>query len=110
MFRDITIHAVMNGFVVQVGCQTLVYDNVGALVSDLQMYLVDPVKTEKWIRERSCNTKWTLTNEAGVADPTLNRLTVEEIERRDFEQRLSARESQNTAPALIGHSLPTMGR
>ena len=46
MFRPITINAVLNGWIVMVGCQTVVYQDRNQLVTDLDAYLKDPAATE----------------------------------------------------------------
>lgn len=47
MIRDITIRTVLNGYVVQVGCQTVVYNSVDTLLVELRNYLIDPEDAEK---------------------------------------------------------------
>jgi hypothetical protein len=46
MIRHIEIDACLNGFIVRVGCQTIVFESVGALVEDLGAYLDDPEAME----------------------------------------------------------------
>lgn len=61
MIRNLTISAVLNGFIVQVGCQNIVYTSVGELTADLSDYLRDPEATEKRIlKEKGLNRKHTL--------------------------------------------------
>ena len=45
--RDINIHPVLNGYVVTVGCQTVVFGGKLALVRALESYLENPEKIEK---------------------------------------------------------------
>ena len=45
--RDITIHAVMNGYLVQVGCQQVVFESTSKLMEELMAYLKDPQAVEK---------------------------------------------------------------
>lgn len=47
MIRTITITPVLNGFLCQVGCQTIVFKSVGGLVKVLRAYLTNPEETEK---------------------------------------------------------------
>lgn len=47
MIRDIKIHAVLNGYVVEVGCQTVVFMSPEALAMAIQQYLNNPEQTEK---------------------------------------------------------------
>ena len=55
MFREITIRAVLNGWIVQCGCQTVVYQERNQLVSDLDAYLKDPKATEERFLKASVN-------------------------------------------------------
>ncbi len=55
MFRPITISAVLNGWIVQCGCQTLVFHDRDTLVRELDAYLRDPVGTEKRVLGDSIN-------------------------------------------------------
>ena len=45
--RDIRISRVMNGFMVKVGCQTLVFQTQSELLRELDQYLAKPEETEK---------------------------------------------------------------
>lgn len=47
MIRDIKIRAVLNGFVVEVGCQTVVFNDPDSLAVAVRKYLSDPEGTEK---------------------------------------------------------------
>lgn len=51
MLRRITIAPVLNGFIVEVGCQTLAYTNPDKLLTDLGQYLSNPEETEKRLIE-----------------------------------------------------------
>ncbi len=51
--RPITIRPVLNGYVVQVGCQEVVFDSTDALISGLRHYLSDPEAIEKDYRENA---------------------------------------------------------
>lgn len=51
--REVHIKPVLNGYLVTVGCQTLVYNNNKELARDLGEYLFDPAKTEKAFSERA---------------------------------------------------------
>jgi hypothetical protein len=44
--RKITIEPVLNGYMVQVGCQTLAFHDRGKLVCELDRYLESPAKVE----------------------------------------------------------------
>jgi hypothetical protein len=47
VIRDINIKAVLNGYVVQVGCQTVVFSTRTDLILALNSYLENPEQTEK---------------------------------------------------------------
>lgn len=57
MIRDISIHAVLNGFVVQVGCQTIVFNTAESLASNLTLYLNNPDEFEKEFIHTAINQK-----------------------------------------------------
>jgi len=46
MIREIRIQAVLNGFVVRVGCQTIVCESKGKLLRELGRYLENPEGVE----------------------------------------------------------------
>src|SRR5574342_651721 len=69
MIRDVTIHAVLNGFVVQVGCQTTVFETGDMLLVRLGDYLRHPEQTEQQWRDTALNAKHTLLD---VPTPTVN--------------------------------------
>lgn len=48
--RDITIKPVLNGYVVQVGCQVLAFNSRSDLLHELQRYFEDPEGVEKAYR------------------------------------------------------------
>lgn len=45
--RNINIRKVMNGYVVEVGCQTLVFETKEKLVTELATYLANPDEVER---------------------------------------------------------------
>ena len=47
MIRPIAITAVLNGYIVSVGCQQVVFNNTETLITELRVYLADPEDTEK---------------------------------------------------------------
>lgn len=55
--RDIQITAVLNGWIVRVGCQTVVFDKVSVLIAWMTSYLMEPVKTEKEFLAQAINLK-----------------------------------------------------
>ena len=60
MIRDISIKAVLNGFVCNVGCQQVVFSSVTELQMWLGAYLTNPEETEKTFMAQACNYKHTL--------------------------------------------------
>lgn len=70
MIHEITIRAVLNGYVVQVGCQTVVFQSQEAMLSELGQYLRDPEGMEKRYSAFP-NARFTLNNgPAGVQAQT----------------------------------------
>jgi hypothetical protein len=53
--RPIKIEAVLNGWVVSVGCQKMVYSLAGSLLKDLGEYMLDPEAKEKSVGEYAVN-------------------------------------------------------
>jgi hypothetical protein len=70
MFRPITINAVLNGWIVTVGCQTVVYQDRNQLTSDLDAYLKDPEATEARFLKTAVNQAHTLGGAPATAAPT----------------------------------------
>ena len=74
--RSVTVNAVLNGWTVQVGCQTLVYTDPDKLTGDLRDYLRDPKAKEAAVIESAVN-KRLLQEIPAIAEapmPTLNAL------------------------------------
>jgi hypothetical protein len=59
MIRDIKIKAVLNGFIVECGCQTLVCEDVDRLTESINTYLKNPDIVEKEWVNKSINSKHT---------------------------------------------------
>jgi hypothetical protein len=55
MLRKIEINAVLNGFIVQVGCTAVVFESVPKMLEELGKYLADPAATEKAYQTDSIN-------------------------------------------------------
>jgi len=53
--RSVTVNAVLNGWMVQIGCQTLVYTDPDKLTGDLRDYLRDPKAKEAAVIESAVN-------------------------------------------------------
>jgi len=60
MFRNVQISAVLNGWVVQCGCQTLVFSDRNDLLNELNAYLKDPTGTEARFLKTSVNAAITM--------------------------------------------------
>jgi hypothetical protein len=50
--REVTIRKVLNGFIVQVGCQTLVFDDKAKMLIELSSYIDNPAQMEKLYQMR----------------------------------------------------------
>lgn len=71
MLRNIQIRPVLNGFLLNVGCQELAYTDTNKLLGDLGDYLRNPEETEKRIIEKDgFNRKHTLSAPIEAAAPT----------------------------------------
>lgn len=55
MLRKIEINAVLNGFIVQVGCTAVVFESATKMLEELGKYLADPTATEKAYQTDSIN-------------------------------------------------------
>lgn len=70
--REILIKPVLNGFIVAVGCQTLVFGNIAELAGELINYYNNPEKVENEYTSKSVNR--TLVPElTGMPDPESRR-------------------------------------
>jgi hypothetical protein len=105
MFRPITIAAVLNGWIVTVGCQTVVYQDRNQLTSDLDAYLKDPDATEARFLKTAVNR--TLTLGGAIAAPPPATMS-EAAPSRDFLERLS-RERERDARGGTGSRPTTNG-
>lgn len=64
----ISIRPALNGWIVEVGCQTLTFNSKVTMLTELNKYMDDPEGTEKFYRENAVNRKITLVR-AAPADP-----------------------------------------
>lgn len=55
MLKDITITSVLNGWIVRVGCQTVVFNDMARMLKDIEAYLNNPVEAEKSYQSNSVN-------------------------------------------------------
>jgi hypothetical protein len=55
VMREVNVRPVLNGFVVQVGCQTLVFNRIEDVAENLVAYQKDPEGTEKKFAETAVN-------------------------------------------------------
>jgi len=53
--RDITITTVLNGWIVKVGCQHIVFNDKEEMIGALSAYLQDPKAVEKSFIEHAAN-------------------------------------------------------
>ena len=56
--RDVRIETVLNGWVVRVGCQTLVFKELTSLLKDLEAYLTNPEAAETAYQENAVNAEF----------------------------------------------------
>lgn len=56
--RDVLIKAVLNGWIVEVGCQTLVFTDEAVMFAELSRYLDNPAKIENIYLRDSVNAKF----------------------------------------------------
>ncbi len=57
MLREVTIKPALNGWIVRVGCQTLVFESTKRMLDEIDMYLDDPDAVERRYREQALNAK-----------------------------------------------------
>lgn len=55
MIRNLLIKPVLNGFIVEVGCQTVVFKSAAELASAVNEYYADPEVTERRYRDTAVN-------------------------------------------------------
>lgn len=53
--HNITITPVLNGFICNVGCQTVVFESLDKMTSEISRYYKDPIKVEKEYRQQAVN-------------------------------------------------------
>jgi hypothetical protein len=56
--RDVTIKTVLNGWIVKVGCQDLVFTSLDVMLKDLTAYLEDPKGTEDRYQAEAVNAEF----------------------------------------------------
>lgn len=92
--RDIQITTVLNGYIVRVGCQTVVFGSLTDMLAEIRNYLNDPEATEKRYRELP-NAKWTFGGVVGPATDVRGEWAPE------AERAMTASQA-NRAPTLTG--------
>lgn len=55
MIRPINIQPVLNGFVVKIGCQAVVFNTISELATNVSEYYKNPEAAEKSFRETALN-------------------------------------------------------
>lgn len=78
MIHEIKIKAVLNGYIVNVGCQILVFESRQKLIKELDAYLDKPKETEKKYRSTPHAKNVGQGCELGLAPNTLNNNTCTE--------------------------------
>lgn len=66
MHTQIKIFTVLNGWVVQAGCQLIAYTDKGELMGDFTEWLMNPAEAEKRILAKACNRKVVLREAPGM--------------------------------------------
>lgn len=90
MLRRITIAPCLNGFIVEVGCQTLAYTSPDKLLTDLGHYLRNPEETEqRLIETEGINRRHTLEEPRDLAPSTMGLCATEPA--RDARQMANSR-------------------
>ena len=56
--RDITIKVVLNGWIVIVGCQTILFTDLVLLTQEIGTYLLDPEDRERHYLETAVNSRF----------------------------------------------------
>lgn len=57
MIRDVTITTVLNGWIVTVGCQRVVFNNKGKMLDEISDYLLNPKAMEGKYQRTAINAK-----------------------------------------------------
>jgi hypothetical protein len=57
MLREIKITPVLNGWIVTVGCQTVVFNDKPNMLNEIDAYLDDPERVEKTYQETAVNAR-----------------------------------------------------
>lgn len=60
MRKQITIFTVLNGWVIQAGCQLVAYTDKATLLADFMEWTTDPAKAEKQLLVKAINRKVTM--------------------------------------------------
>lgn len=105
MFRPVTITAVLNGWIVTCGCQTVVYQERNQLVSELDAYLKDPDATAARFLKSSVNQAHTggepvAIQHAGVGD------TVRVALPRAYDREIHARDTEASTASAPSNAAP----
>ena len=98
--RRVVINPVLNGFIVEVGCQTVVFKTIHDVASALMSYWEDPVGTEKSFISDAVNPVYSEPNERsalGQYGPSVA-LQSQRNERWTQDQIYCGKEPQEDAP------------
>ena len=55
--RDVTIKSALNGYVVRLGCQRIVFTDRTHMLQELDKYLENPCEMEEMYKEKSINSR-----------------------------------------------------
>ncbi len=109
MIRDINIQAVLNGYIVKVGCQTVVFESLDSMLGELKSYCRDPEFVERSYLENAINAKQMFGNQPRAAQPEPPSLEVARILRQvsnDLERQGAAQGAAVNAPMASGIFTP----
>ncbi len=76
LMREVTVSPVLNGFVVRVGCQTLVFNRIEDVAANLIAYQKDPEKTEHQFIKDAVNK----TMEVPMPEPVNRRVELQRLQ------------------------------
>lgn len=67
MLREFTIKPVLNGYIVRIGCQIVVFTSLDKLLSTIKSYLCDPSNVEESYLKNSTNSALMIPRHAEVS-------------------------------------------
>ena len=71
MIRSFMVTPVLNGYIVEIGCQRLVFESVEKLTTNIALYLNNPDEVEKAFLDGSLNSRHRNSQEPAQPTPVL---------------------------------------